>query len=169
MMSNHNLEIKIGIDLGGVIISQDTDEPDLFFSDSFLKVEPFQNSFLIIQNMIQTIGQENVFIISKCGEKIQKKSIEWLEHKRFFEITKFNPKNIYFCLERYQKAEIAQTLHLTHFIDDRYSVLKYMIDLSDIQKLILFCPKDTERELSQKQSNPKIIELNNWIDINNFF
>ena len=76
MMSNPNLEIKIGIDLGGVIISQDTDEPDLFFSNSFLKVEPFQNSFLIIQNMIQTIGQENVFIISKCGEKIQNKYIK---------------------------------------------------------------------------------------------
>lgn len=164
-MNSSNLEIKIGIDIGGVIISQDTDEPDLFFTEDFLRAKPFPNCFETIKRLIEKFGKENVFIISKCGEKVQKKSRQWLDYNHFFSITGFVPEHIHFCLERYEKAGIAQTLHLTHFIDDRYSVLKYMIDLPSIQRLILFCPNDTEKEASRSNPNDKILEVSNWEEI----
>lgn len=164
-MSIPNLEIKIGIDIGGVIIAQDTDDPDLFFTDSFLIAEPFENCFKTITRLVQNFGSENIFIISKCGEKVQKKSREWLEHKDFFRLTGFNPDHLNFCLERHEKAGIAQTLHLTHFIDDRYSVLKYMVDLPLIERLILFCPNDTEKEASRSNSNDKILEVDSWEEV----
>ena len=159
--------IKIGIDIGGVIIAQDTDEPDLFFTDAFLNAKTFPDCFETIKHLVQSIGRENVFIISKCGEIVQKKSREWLEHKDFFDITGFDPKNIYFCLERQDKAQIADKLGLTVFIDDRYTVLQYMLNSTQLKRLILFCPNSKEEELYQNNPNDKIIKLKNWEEILN--
>ena len=66
--------MRIGIDIGGVIIAQDTDEPDLFFSNEFLRAKPFDDCFETIKELITQIGFENVFIISKCGLVVQKKN-----------------------------------------------------------------------------------------------
>jgi hypothetical protein len=156
---------KIGIDIGGVIIAQDTDEPDLFFTNSFLNANPFTNCFEIIKKLINFYGKENIFIISKCGEKVQKKSLEWLEHKNFFSFTGFLSSNIYFCLERHEKASIAEKLNISVFIDDRYTVLKHMLISTQLQRLILFCPSESELELSLKNPNDKLLKLDTWEEV----
>lgn len=156
---------RIGIDIGGVIIAQDTDDPDLFFTEAFLRAKPFPDSFEVIQALVQRFGRENVFILSKCGESVQKKSREWLADKNFFEFTGLDPQNLYFCLERYEKAGIAEQLGLTVFIDDRYTVLKYMIPSNQLKRLILFCPNTTENELSEMNPNDKIVKIKSWRDI----
>jgi len=160
--------MKIGIDIGGVIIAQDTDEPDLFFTEAFLNAKTFLDCFETIKHLVQSLGCENVFIISKCGESIQKKSREWLEHKNFFNITGFDPNNIYFCLERQEKAKIADKLGLTVFIDDRYTVLQYMLNSTQLNRLILFCPNSKEEELSKNNPNDKIIQMQSWKEVLNY-
>jgi hypothetical protein len=157
--------MRIGIDIGGVIIAQDTDEPDLFFSDDFLRAKPFPNCFETIKILIEKFGSENVFIISKCGEKVQRKSREWLEYNQFFLMTGFVPEHIHFCLERYEKAGIAQTLHLTHLIDDRYTVLKHLLSLKQVERLILFSPNETEQGLSRSNPSNKILQVSSWDEV----
>ncbi len=157
--------MRIGIDIGGVIIAQDTDEPDLFFSENFLRAKPFPNCFETIQALIKKYGEENIFIISKCGHAVQKKSTQWLEDKNFFSLTKFKRENINFCLERYEKAGIAESLNLNIFIDDRFSVLKYLLPLEQIEKLILFCPNDIEKELNKSNPNDKILRVESWGEV----
>jgi uncharacterized HAD superfamily protein len=157
--------MRIGIDIGGVIIAQDTDEPDLFFSEDFLRAKPFPDCFETIRRLIEKFGSENVFIISKCGEKVQRKSRQWLTHNHFFSITGFVPEHIHFCLERHEKAGIAENLELNIFIDDRYTVLTHLRLLEQIERLILFCPNDTEEELSRSNPHDKILQAVNWQDV----
>lgn len=160
--------MRIGIDIGGVIIAQDTDEPDLFFSNDFLRAKPFPDCFEIIRLLIEKFGKENLFIISKCGEKIQRKSMEWLEHNQFFSITGFLPEHIHFCLERHEKAGIADRLQLNVFIDDRYTVLKHLLSLEQIERLILFCPNETEQGLNKSNPNNKILQVSSWGEVGEF-
>ncbi len=160
--------MRIGIDIGGVIIAQDTDEPDLFFSEDFLRAKPFPDCFETIRLLIEKFGKENVFIISKCGEKVQRKSREWLEHNHFFSITGFVPDHIHFCLERHEKAGIAERLQLNNFIDDRYTVLKYLLSLEQIERLILFSPNETEQGLSRSNPSDKILQVSSWEEVGEF-
>ena len=67
--------------------------------------------------------------MSKAGASIQKKTRRWLREWRFFEETGISSTNLRFCLRRDQKAEHCRQLRLTHFVDDRLDVLKYLVDL----------------------------------------
>lgn len=156
---------RIGIDIGGVIIGQDTDEPDLFFSKKFLSAKPTPHCFETIKTIIDTFSNENVFIISKCGTDVQKKSIAWLEDKLFFTQTGFKRENIHFCLERQDKAIIAASLNLTHFIDDRYTVLMHMESLTTIEKLFLFNPNVEEEKLMISSHSKKTMKITSWLEL----
>lgn len=156
---------RIGIDIGGVIIAEDTDKPDLFFSSHFLKAKPVSNSFETIKELIDTFSSENIFIISKCGPEIQKKSLLWLEDNFFFQKTGFKRENINFCLHRNEKAIIAENLNLTHFIDDRYTVLKHFLPLSQIKQLFLFNPNVEEMRLMRSIPSNKITMISSWVEI----
>ena len=157
--------MRIGIDIGGVIIAQDIDEPDLFFTDNFLRAKSFPNCFETIKQFVTSYGKENVFIISKCGIVVQKKSMEWLESQSFFSVTGFDRENIHFCFARHEKASIANHLDLNVFIDDRYTVLKYMLTSEQPERLILFCPTKPEQDLNTAHPNNKIQQVESWEEI----
>ena len=69
MNINTNKVKKIGIDIGRVIIKEDTDNPGLFFSEKYLETSPVENSFKSIVNIIDMFGKENVYLVSKYKEK----------------------------------------------------------------------------------------------------
>ncbi len=77
----------IGIDIGRVIISGDTDKAKQFFTDEYLKVRAIAGAFEGIQKIVQKYGRNNVFLVSKCGEIVQEKSLNWLQHHDFFHKT----------------------------------------------------------------------------------
>ena len=64
-----------------------------------------------------------VWLVSKCGERVQQRTRKWLVHHRFFEATGIDPGNLRFCLQRPEKALHCRDLQITHFIDDRPDVL----------------------------------------------
>ena len=66
----------IGIDIGRVIISGDTDKPDQFFSNDYLEVCEVPGAFESIKKIVQKYGAANVFLVSKCGEIVQKKKLK---------------------------------------------------------------------------------------------
>jgi hypothetical protein len=122
-------KIRIGIDIGNVIIGGATELPDTsFFSDNFLATPPIPESF----ESIQLLAEEfDVWLISKCGQKIQDRSLAWLEAYKFFEVTGVHPEQVIFCRQRKEKAPIAESLGLRVFIDDRVDIISSMEEIVD--------------------------------------
>lgn len=132
---------RIGIDVGGVIIdSLANDDTDTSFrGDDFLKTTAVPGAFDAVAQLVNQNGSENVFIISKCGPVIERKSRLWLTCSGFYQYTGFRLDNLFFCLDRAGKAPIAQKLGLTDFIDDKEEVLGYMQGIVD--RRYLFGPQ----------------------------
>ena len=61
--------------------------------------------------------------MSKCGPRVQRHSLEWLRHHRFFEQTGIAEDNIRFCLRRPGKAIHCAELTITHFVDDKADLI----------------------------------------------
>ena len=148
--------MKIGIDIGRVIIGGDTDKPDQFFSKDYLNATAVENAFESIKKLVDKYGKENIYLVSKCGESTQKKTLLWLEHTRFFEITGMHESNVYFCEERWQKSLICDEHGINIFIDDRYSVLEH---LTNLHQLYLFNPNESELKRFNQLKDKKHIKL----------
>lgn len=117
-------KVRIGIDIGKVIIGGASELPDTsFFSDNFLATPPVSEAFESIQLLANTF---DIWLISKCGQKIQERSLVWLESYEFFESTGVKPEQVVFCRQRKEKAPIAQSLELRVFIDDRVDIISSM-------------------------------------------
>lgn len=132
---------RIGIDIGGVLMQRGSDADDTsFFSTNYLKTPAFENTFTVVRAFVQE-GHE-VWLISKCSEKTQAKTEEWLHYHDFYRFTGVDPTHVIFTRERKDKLAVAENLKLTHFIDDRLEVLQYMI--GTVEQLYLFNPVAAE-------------------------
>ena len=69
---------------------------------------------------------DNIHIVSKCGPKVQQKSLDWLKHHNFFGQTGLKIENVHFCRKRPDKAPICKRHGITTFIDDRLDVLCHL-------------------------------------------
>lgn len=67
-----------------------------------------------------------VWLVSKCGPRIQARTRLWLARWRFHERTGLPASQVRFCRQRHEKAPICQQLGLQAFIDDRPDVLAPM-------------------------------------------
>lgn len=153
----------IGIDIGRVIISGDTDVPDQFFSNDYLNVRQVEGAFAAIKQVVATYGAQQVHLISKCGQVTQARTLHWLQHHGFFQDTGFARGNLWFCQERHQKQAIALEQGVRVFIDDRYSVLKH---LTSLDRLYLFCPSATEQAAFEAETQKeKFIIVNGWAEV----
>ena len=65
--------------------------------------------------------QGRVYLVSKCGERIEARTRRWLVQKRFFDRTGLPRENLRFCRERRDKVGIAQALKLDR--EDRFGLL----------------------------------------------
>lgn len=63
-----------------------------------------------------------VWIISKCGERIELRTRQWLDHHDFYARTGIPRDNLRFCRKRADKAGHCAGLGITHMIDDRLDV-----------------------------------------------
>lgn len=136
--------MKIGIDIGRVIIGGNGE--DTFFSDSFLETPEVEGAYEAI-NQILKDGHE-VHLISKCGEKVEMKSLVWLASKSYVP-GMLHMHRIHFVRKRHLKSPMALALELDIFIDDRQDVLDHMVEI--VPHLILFTSweqANTELELA---------------------
>ncbi|MEE9329718.1 MAG: hypothetical protein V3V30_06230 [Parvularculaceae bacterium] len=126
----------LGIDIGGVIIQKEKHASDTsFFSDNFLNTPAVEIAFATIgQLCAQRYGQE-IYLVSKCGPKIEAKTNQWLNHTGFYAATGVLPNNVHFCRERSDKAPICAALGVDCFIDDRTDVLRA---LDSVKTRLLF-------------------------------
>lgn len=118
-----SMKTRMGIDIGKVIIGGIGEQDTSFFTDEFLSTPAVPNAFEAVRKLSKIY---DVWFVSKCGQKVQEKTIQWLTHHRFHEITGTNPEQIVFCRKRSQKAAIVRELGIEIFIDDREDIIASM-------------------------------------------
>ncbi len=162
--SSGHPEPRLGIDIGRVIIAPpEVEGADTSFlggtDESAMPTPPSDGAFEAIRRLVD-LFEGRVWLVSKCGAKIQNRSRLWLHHWRFFDETGLKPENLRFCRQRPEKAIHCAKLGITHFVDDRVDVLRHLRE--GVPHLFLFGPQrkdvpewsiwvrtwaDTEREI----------------------
>jgi len=69
---------------------------------------------------------EDVYLISKAGPRMESRTRVWLEQVQFSEATGILPENVIYVRRREDKAPECERLGVTHFVDDRVSVLQHL-------------------------------------------
>ena len=111
---------RIGVDLGGVVIDGRGPHADTMFGENFLDTPAVHGAFAALAEL--TSAGHTVFIVSKCGARIENASRAWLTSRDFFALTGVAPDALRFCRRRPHKAVIAAELGLDAFVDDRWDV-----------------------------------------------
>jgi hypothetical protein len=153
---------KLGIDVGGVIIDRkrnDSSDTSLF-GPNYLQAHAVPGAFQTIQKLHEIFGDQ-VYIVSKCGQNIERKTREWMEANRFHDETGVPKEQLRFCRSRADKAPICEELEITHFIDDKLEVLSY---LDTVPNKFLFDPSLNEIA-TWKQHLPKVQIVESWAEV----
>ena len=120
-------EPRLGVDIGRVIIAGDG--PDTSFvggTDEDALRTPEVPGACEALTRLHRLFEGRVWLVSKCGARVEARTRRWLAAHRFFETTSINPDQIVFCRARPEKAPICARLRITCFVDDRWDVLASM-------------------------------------------
>lgn len=115
------LGMRIGIDIGNVIIGGPQGVDTQFFTDDYLATPEVPGAYYSIHNLRS--GHE-LHIISKCGKIVEAKSLTWLEQKEYHALIPLH--RTHFVRQRHLKAPMAEALELQVFIDDMEDVIESM-------------------------------------------
>jgi hypothetical protein len=137
-------EPRLGVDFGRVI-NEGSAEPGgddtTFLSGGFddaMRTPEMPGLYDVLPGLVARF-EGRVWIVSKCGERIQERTSQWLDHHNFWARTGIFPDHVRFCRQRPEKAIHCKQLAITHFIDDRRDVLGHLRGLVD--HLYLFGPQ----------------------------
>ena len=124
-----NGRLRIGIDVGGVIVPGATagnGKEDTLLSDAgHLKQKPMHGSLEVCKWLVETLGPDNVFVVSKAGRKVESNTLNWMQKTGFFDATLIRRQNVHFVRERCDKASLCAKLGINSFVDDNLGVLKH--------------------------------------------
>jgi hypothetical protein len=118
---------RLGIDIGRVIIdgsSHPHGGDTAFFQgdeETMLATPEMPEAFAAI-GRLWGLFDGQVWLVSKCGPRVQARTERWLTAHRFSERTSVPRTNVRFCRERPDKRIHCVELGLTHFVDDRADV-----------------------------------------------
>ena len=139
---------SLGIDIGRVIIcpacsdgTQDTSFLGSTDADA-MKTPPSRGAIEVIGQLVEKF-EGRVWLVSKCGPRIEKRSRAWLRYQRFFAKTGLAADHLRFCKKRRDKVVHCRQLRLSHFIDDRVDVLRHMVGVTE--HLYLFGHQKSDR------------------------
>ncbi len=157
-----NTKGVLGVDIGGVIIDRvRNDNSDTsFFSDNYLRTSAVRGAFQAIARIREHFDGQ-VYLVSKCGESVERKTRLWLVNMNFYGLTGLRETNVHFCRTRAGKAPICVRLGITHFVDDRLEVLSY---LTMVKKKYLFQPNEKEVE-KFKQHLEFVQQVHSWEEV----
>jgi FAD/FMN-containing dehydrogenase len=103
-----------------------------------LRTPATEGAFEVLPRLVERFAGR-VWIISKCGERTEQKTLRWLDHHRLYERTGLPRGNVRFCRERADKAIHCAELGITHMIDDRLDVHRAIRDI--VPNRYLFGPQ----------------------------
>lgn len=152
----------LGVDIGGVIINRVNNGADTsFLSNNYLHTPPIREVFTALHQLVQKRFGDRVFLVSKCGQRVQDKTLHWLDLHSFYYHTAIGRDRVRFCRERYEKAGVCKELGITHFVDDRLEVLG---NLTMVGTLYLFQPRPNE-VLRFARFLKRVRRVNSWQEI----
>ena len=141
---NTSTEPRLGVDFGRVIHggAAISGEEDTVFLDGdvedAMRSPATAGTFEVLPGLVARFGGR-VWVISKCGERIQRRTLQWLERHDFYDRTGIAPGNVRFCRKRGDKAGHCAELAITHMVDDRLDVHHALRGL--VPNLYLFGPQ----------------------------
>jgi hypothetical protein len=141
---NTNTEPRLGVDFGRVIHggAAISGEEDTAFLDGdieeAMRSPATAGMFEVLPGLVARFGAR-VWVISKCGERIQRRTLQWLDRHDFHDRTGIAPGNVRFCRKRADKAGHCAELAITHMVDDRLDVHHALRGL--VPNLYLFGPQ----------------------------
>jgi hypothetical protein len=125
-------ELRLGVDIGQVIIGgssgttrgQGGGDTDFFTGgiSGILRTPPVDGVFEILPGLVERFAGR-VWLISKCSEPTEERTLVWLNHHDFFRRTGIPADHVRFCRARPDKAIHCRELAITDFVDDRLDVL----------------------------------------------
>lgn len=124
---NTNTEPRLGVDFGRVIhggAAISGEEDTTFLAGDFeeaMHSPATDGMFEVLPGLVERF-EGRVWVISKCGERIQQRTLQWLDRHDFFGRTGIAPGNVRFCRKRADKAGHCAELGITHMVDDRLDV-----------------------------------------------
>ncbi|MEV0404251.1 hypothetical protein [Actinoallomurus sp. NPDC050550] len=158
---NRIREPRLGVDFGRVVQGgavEPGEEDTVFLSGGFeeaMRTPPTPGAFDVLPRIVSRFGGR-VWVISKCGERVQRRTLDWLDHNDFYRRTGVPRGNVRFCRKRADKAVHCAELGITHMIDDRLGVHNALRGL--VPHLYLFGP--------QGDSPPDWVEATpTWTDV----
>jgi hypothetical protein len=120
-------EPRLGIDIGRVIIDGSAHpaggDTAFFEGDetTMLATPEMAGAFDAIAQLHELFGGR-VWLVSKCGARVQARTLRWLDGHDFYGRTGVSRDNVRFCRIRAEKRGHCEELGLTHFVDDRTDV-----------------------------------------------
>jgi Zinc finger C-x8-C-x5-C-x3-H type (and similar) len=165
---------RIGIDCGGVLLemakggSSGRGE-DTIFSSNFLSSPQEPGAFEAVKSMVGLVGADNVFVVSKCGDKVEQRTRQWLHHGNFFETTGFLEENLRFCKQRHEKAPICAVHDIRVFVDDRLDIIESVLAGGGVQFGVWFGARAETRQIPRPfreatDTGPHCVACQNWDD-----
>jgi hypothetical protein len=130
---NKNRQPRLGVDFGRVIhgaAAADGLQDTVFLDGSFaeaLASPATDGAFDVLPRLVDAFDGR-VWVISKCGPRIQERTLAWLDHHDFYGRTGVPRGNVRFCRKRTDKAGHCTRLGITHMIDDRVDVHRALVD-----------------------------------------
>jgi hypothetical protein len=149
----------LGVDIGGVLVERvDATLDTSFFGQSYLETPAVAGAFDALRLLNTGRFKERMFLVSKCGARVQARTREWLEYHRFYDYTGLLRDHAHFCRKRSDKNSICAELGVTHFVDDRLEVLSY---LESVPHRYLFRPDPAEVE-AFRAFLPRVRQVESW-------
>jgi hypothetical protein len=107
---------RIGIDIGRVIIgpTEHGAEDTTFLGrtvEEAMASPPVPGAFETIRALVERT-RRRVWLVSKCGPSVERKTLHWLDHWAFHEVTGVPRDQVRFCRQRPEKADHARILGL---------------------------------------------------------
>jgi hypothetical protein len=147
---------RLGIDIGRVIIGGEGADTQFLAGDeaSAMATPAVAGAFDAIAELMRLFDGD-VWLVSKAGPRIQARTRRWLDERGFFDATFVPRDHLRFCRERREKADHTLTLELTHFIDDRFDVLRLLEGI--VPHRFLFGP-----QRRPYASGPTLTQVRDW-------
>ena len=129
-----NQQPRLGVDFGRVIhgaAAPDGPDDTVFLTgsdDEALLSCATDGAWDVLPRLVERFGGR-VWVISKCGPRIQQRTLAWLDHHDFYARTGVPRGNVRFCRKRADKAGHCTKLKITHMIDDRVDVHRALLDI----------------------------------------
>jgi len=148
--------VRVGIDFGKTI--------------GLLEEEPAPFAFEMILHLAHKFGSENVFIVSKAGERIEERIRQWLEDHAFYEATGFAHENVIFVRGYADKAIVVERLRISIFFDDKCKIVASLAPLPVIDRIFWMhaSSEDVVRRIP-KNLRYKVVPTREWSSTMKFF